>query len=92
MGWVWESLRENREEAGERQEAENPLKVGNMNAGGLGPGVGSIVQLEIGEFPVLADTLLETDLPLEEEFWGSRESWVLASDGQHGICWGTMEG
>lgn len=40
MGWLWESLGENREEAGERQEAENPLKVGNMNAGGLGPGRG----------------------------------------------------
>lgn len=49
-------------------------------------GVGSIVQLKRGESQEPADTLMETDLPLEEEFWSSRDSLVLASDGQHGLC------
>ena len=89
---LWESLQENREEAGERQEAENALKVGNLNAGGLGQGVGSIVQLKMDEFQVPAHTLLEMDLPLEEEFWSSRGSLLLAGDRQRGLCRGITEG
>lgn len=38
------------------------------------------------------DTLLEMDLPLEEEFWSSRDSLVLAREGPRGLCWGITEG
>lgn len=61
-----------------------------------GWGVGSVVWLQTGEFQVLVETLLEMDSlldsPFGEEFWSSRDSLVLAGDGQCGLCWSIMEG